>query len=197
MVTSLYLIKVLPASIPDAALKTMVMVGPSWRMRWIAMPIATTAARMGMSQIIEMRRRFSRTVLASGRLLRSLSLAMRGLGGIGAIPDQTWVERFGREHGEDHDSCEEQHSGSRRYRHQGLQLHERNRKSVDKHIEHRPSTDKHNESIEPRPLTITLYRTSLHADQQVCKRHQFAERNHHACDQHDQSQRPRSRRASK
>src|SRR5277367_5587371 len=105
MVTSLYLIKVLPASMPDAALKTMVIVGPSWRMRWIAMPMATTAASMGMIQIIEMRIRFARTTLASGRLLRSLSLAMRGLGGIGTIPDQTRVERFGREHGEHHDSC--------------------------------------------------------------------------------------------
>src|SRR5256885_8464083 len=38
MLTSLYLTRVLPASRPSAALKTMVMVGPSLRMRWTAIP---------------------------------------------------------------------------------------------------------------------------------------------------------------
>src|SRR5215510_4095387 len=68
MLTSLYLMKVLPASTPWAALKTMVMVGPSLRMRWIAMPIATTAARIGTIQTTEIRWRRLGTTVARGRL---------------------------------------------------------------------------------------------------------------------------------
>ena len=60
MFTSLYLMKVLPASMPWATLNTMVMVGPSLRMRWIAIPMATTAARIGMIQTTEIRMRLLR-----------------------------------------------------------------------------------------------------------------------------------------
>src|SRR3984885_5297598 len=168
--------KVLPASMPDAALKTIVMVGPSLRMRWIAMPMATTAASSGMIQMIEMRRRFARTTLASGKLLRSLSLAMRGLEGFGAIPDQTGVERFGGEHGEPHDGREKHHSESGRHRHQRVELHERDGEGIDKHIEHRPPTNERDHSIQPGPLAIALDRTPLHTDQQVSQRDQLAER---------------------
>src|SRR5215510_1346332 len=68
MLTSLYLMKVLPASTPWAALKTMVMVGPSLSMRWIAVPIATTAARIGIIQTTEIRWRRLGTTVARGRL---------------------------------------------------------------------------------------------------------------------------------
>jgi hypothetical protein len=54
---SLYLTTVLPASMPSAALKVIVIVGPSLRIRWTAMPIATTAASTGMTQTTEIRAR--------------------------------------------------------------------------------------------------------------------------------------------
>ena len=66
MFTSLYLTTVLPASMPSAILKTMVMVGPSLRMRWTAMPMATTAARIGMIQTTEIRARRLGTTVACG-----------------------------------------------------------------------------------------------------------------------------------
>jgi hypothetical protein len=46
---------VLPASMPSASFITMVIVGPSLRMRWMAMPMATSAASSGMIQMIEIR----------------------------------------------------------------------------------------------------------------------------------------------
>ena len=96
MFTSLYLMKVLPASTPWAALKRMVMVGPSLRMRWIAMPIATTAARIGMIQTTEIRWRRLGTTVARGRL-SGLS-AMAFWSARFRIPDQAWVEGFCRDH---------------------------------------------------------------------------------------------------
>ena len=68
MRTSLYLMKVLPASTPSAALNTIVIVGPSLRTRWIAIPMATRAASSGMIQMIEIRIRFFRTTVACGSL---------------------------------------------------------------------------------------------------------------------------------
>ena len=64
MITSLYLTNVLPASMPSAALKMIVMVGPSLRRRCIPMPSATSAATIGMIQMIEIRVRFGRATVA-------------------------------------------------------------------------------------------------------------------------------------
>ena len=79
MFTSLYLIKVLPASTPWAALNTMVMVGPSLKMRWIAIPMATTAARMGTIQTMEIRWRLFGTTVACGMSSRSVLSATQAL----------------------------------------------------------------------------------------------------------------------
>jgi hypothetical protein len=46
----------------------MVMVGPSLKIRWIAIPMATTAARIGMIQTTEIRWRRRGTTVARGRL---------------------------------------------------------------------------------------------------------------------------------
>src|SRR5262249_41591118 len=78
MFTSLYLMKVLPASTPSADLKIIVIVGPSLMMRCIAIPMATTAARMGMAQMIEIRLCLLGTTVACGRLSRSVVSAMAG-----------------------------------------------------------------------------------------------------------------------
>src|SRR5208283_6203583 len=99
--------KVLPASMPWAALNTMVIAGPSLSTRWIAMPIATTAARIGMIHTIEKRMRFLRTTLACGRSSRFGSLAMATRVGISGIPEQAGIERLGREHGQHNHGGEE------------------------------------------------------------------------------------------
>ena len=65
--TSLYRMNVLPASMPSASLNTMVIVGPSLLTRWMAMPMATSAASSGMIQMIEIRRRFFRVTTACGQ----------------------------------------------------------------------------------------------------------------------------------
>src|SRR5262245_34933824 len=96
MFTSLYLIKVLPASIPSADLKTIVMVGPSLMIRWIAIPMATTAARIGMIQTTEIRWRRLGTTVARGRL--SELSAMLGLSIYARIPDQPGIERVCGDH---------------------------------------------------------------------------------------------------
>src|SRR5215475_1999214 len=112
MFTSLYLTAVLPASSPSALLNTMVMVGPSLRMRWIAIPSATTAARIGMSHTTEMRVRRCRVTVASGRGGSSTCLAM--VSSLGpSVPDQARIERLGRHHRQHHHRREEQHAGTR------------------------------------------------------------------------------------
>ncbi len=67
--TSLYFTKVLPASIPWEALNTIVIVGPSLRMRCSAMPPAASAATIGTIQTSEMRAYHGRLVAASGGLV--------------------------------------------------------------------------------------------------------------------------------
>src|SRR6185436_2431136 len=132
---------VLPASMPSAPFITMVMFGPSLRMRWMAMPIATSAARTGMIQTIEMRSRFFRVTAASGTLERSGSSAMIGGTRSVCVPDEPRIEGFRREHGQHDDGGEEQHPGARGDRRQRLELHERDGKGRDEHVEHRPPAD--------------------------------------------------------
>src|SRR6185295_2475246 len=110
MFTSLYLTTVLPASMPSAILKTMVMVGPSLRMRWTAIPMATTAARIGMIQTTEIRARLLGTTVACGMSGRSESSAMVSLHSGSGIPDQAGVERLRRDHRQHDDRREEEHA---------------------------------------------------------------------------------------
>src|SRR5262245_17524613 len=112
MFTSLYLMNVLPASMPSAALKTMMIVGPSLRMRWTAIPIATTAARIGMIQMTEMRVRFGGTTVACGRWSDSGESTIECPSFSWRIPDETRVEALRREHGQHHDRHEEDHAGA-------------------------------------------------------------------------------------
>ena len=77
MFTSLYLIIVVPASMPSAARNTMVIVGPSLRARWTTIPTATSAARTGMIQTIDSRWRFGATTIARGSWTSSTGSAMR------------------------------------------------------------------------------------------------------------------------
>src|SRR6202171_2266610 len=124
MVTSLYLTKVLPASMPSADLKTTVMVGPSVTMRWTAIPMATTAARMGMIQMTEKRVRFGGSTVACGRGSRPVGSGMTALPVLARIPDQARVEGLHREHREHHHGHEEHHPGPRLHRHERLELNE-------------------------------------------------------------------------
>src|SRR5271167_767946 len=105
--------RVLPASTPDALLTTMLIVGPALRMRCTAIPMATTAARIGMIHTTDIRKPFCRDTLASGRLLRSFSLGIAKFVRVCGIPDQARVEGFGREHGQYHHGGKEQHAWTR------------------------------------------------------------------------------------
>src|SRR5882724_8364934 len=131
MVTSLYLTKVLPASMPSADLKTTVMVGPSVTMRWTAIPMATTAARMGMIQMTERRVRRGGSTVACGRGSGPSGSGMAVLPVPACIPDETRIEGLHREHREHHHRHEEHHPGPGLYRHEGLELDEGDGKRVD------------------------------------------------------------------
>src|SRR5512139_1643752 len=118
MITSLYLMNVLPASMPSAALKTIVIVGPSLRMRWTAIPTPTSAARTGMIHTIDRRLRLGATTVACGSSTSSLGSAMRAPARLVGVPDQPRIERVGRDHRQ-HDHRHEVHDAdARRHRHQ-------------------------------------------------------------------------------
>src|SRR5262245_25523114 len=136
MFTSLYLMKVWLASTPSAALKTIVMVGPSLKMRWIAMPMATTAAKSGMIQMMEMRWRLLGTTVACGRVSRLLLSAMSVLLACPCIPDQTGIKRFSGNHRQHDHRREKQHPGTGLHCHQRLELHESDGECVHEYIQH-------------------------------------------------------------
>src|SRR6266568_4062535 len=194
MVTSLYLTRVLPASMPSAALKMMLMVGPSLRMRWTAIPMATTAARTGMIQMTEIRPRFGGTTVACGRRSRSPGSAMMKLPLACGIPDQAGIEGLRREHGQHHHHHEEHDPQAGLHRHQRLELHEGDDERIDEYIEHRPPAYELDQLVDPGTVMAVLDRATLHRHQQVAERSQFAQRDHHARDKHDEGQRPRARR---
>src|SRR5437762_8778382 len=103
------------------------------------MPMATTAARIGMTQISEIRPRFGGTTVACGRWSRSTGSAKARLPAAGGIPDEARIEGLRSEHRQHHDYHEEDHSQARLHRHQRLQLHERDDERVHEYVEHRPS----------------------------------------------------------
>src|SRR5262245_3867479 len=193
MFTSLYLTNVLPASMPSAALKTMVMVGPSLRTRWTAIPMATTAARIGMTQTTEMRTRRRGTTVACGRSSRSMLSGMTVPPGHGRVPDQAGIEGLRRYHRQHDDRREEEHPQAGLHRHQGLELYEGDGERVDEHVQHRPAADELDHAIQPGAVAGSAERAALHRDQQVDERNQLAERHHHARHQHDEGEGPRSR----
>src|SRR5262249_23926410 len=133
MFTSLYLMYVLPASRPAASLNTIVMVGPSLSACWTAMPTATSAASTGTIQMFEIRLRCREATVASGKSSSRLLSTMLVPPGsrCGRIPDQTRVEGLRRDHRQHHDCPEEDDPWARLHRHQGLELHERDRERGD------------------------------------------------------------------
>src|SRR5262245_7754665 len=155
MFTSLYLTKVFPASTPSADLKTIVIVGPSLMMRWMAIPIATTAANIGMIQTMEIRVCLLGTTVACGKLLRSVLSAMLVYPIQSRIPDEARVERLSSNHRQHNYSREKQYPRPRRDRHQRRELHQGNCERVDEHIEHRPAADKFDQSIQSGSFAIT------------------------------------------
>src|SRR3989442_9708519 len=167
MLTSLYLTRVLPASMPSAALKTIVMVGASLRMRWTAIPMATNAARIGMIQMTEIRPRFRGTTVACGRRSRSPGSAMMDLPFGCGIPDQAGVERLRREHGQHHHHHEEHHPQAGLHRHQRLELHQSDDERIDEDVQHRPSAYELDQLVDPGAVIAVLERTTLHRHQQV------------------------------
>src|SRR6188768_3846004 len=182
MFTSLYLTKVLPASRPSATLKTMVMVGPSLIMRWMAMPMATTAARIGMIQTTEIRVPFFRTTVACGSSSRLIFSAMRTLRVCQRIPNQPGVKGLRRDHRQHHHRREKNYPRTGLDKHQRLELYQGNGECVDENIQHRPAPDELDHSIQPGALTAAAARAALHRDQEIGQRHQLAERDYHAGD---------------
>src|SRR5262245_60075189 len=136
MITSLYLTNVLPASTPSAAEKTIVIVGPSLRMRWTAIPIATTAARIGMIQTTEIRPRLDGPTVARGSDDGTVGSGIERPPFRFVVPEQSRVEALGRKHREHDHRHEKAHAGTRFDRHERLQLHERHDERIDEHIEH-------------------------------------------------------------
>src|SRR5882724_2958936 len=197
MVTSLYLTKVLPASMPSADLKTTVMVGPSVTMRWTAIPMATTAARMGMSQITERRARFGGSTVACGTGSRPVGSGMAALPVRARIPDQARVEGLHGKHRQHHHGHEEHHPGPGLHRHERLELDEGDGKGVDEHIEHGPPPDDLDQAVQARAVAIARHGPALHGDQEVRQRDQLPERDHDAGHEYDDGQRPRARRVEK
>src|SRR5436190_16033709 len=149
MVTSLYLTKVLPASTPAADLKTTVMVGHSVRMRWTAIPMATTAARIGMIQMTERRARFGGSTVAWGSGSRPVGSGMAALPVRARIPDQARVERFHGKHRQHHHGHEEHHAGPGLHRHERLELDEGDGERIHEHIEHGPPPNDLDQAIQP------------------------------------------------
>src|SRR5213594_3943119 len=194
MVTSLYLTKVLPASMPSADLKTTVMVGPSVTMRWAAIPMATTAARMGMIQMTERRVRRGGSMVAWGRGSVPPESDMAALPLLARIPDQAGIKGLHGEHGEYDHRHEEHHPGPWLHRHERLELYEGHRKRVDEHIEHGPPPYDLDQTIQPGAIVVALDRPALHGDQQIGERHQLPERDHDAGHEHDEGEGPRARR---
>src|SRR4030095_15536792 len=133
--------KVLPASSPSAALKRIVIVGPWLMMRWTAIPMATTAARIGMIQTTENLVPFCRTTVACGRSSRLICSAMHTLRVRQRIPNKPGIERLRRYHRQHHHRGKEQYSGTGLDKHQGLELYKRNCKCGDEDVEHRPAAD--------------------------------------------------------
>src|SRR6185295_11071833 len=174
---------VLPASMPFASCSTMVIVGPSARSRWIAMPSATSAASAGMIQMMEMRRRFRRVTAAFGRSSCSGCSAMRGSMPDSGVPDEPRVERFRRQHRQYDDGSEEQHAGAWRDRREGGKLHERDGERRNEDVEHRPAADEFDDAVELRALPVVGDGAALDGDQQIGERYELAERDHHARDE--------------
>src|SRR5262245_16188104 len=193
MFTSLYLTNVLPASIPCAARKVMVMVGPSLRIRWTAIPMATTAARMGMIHTTETRARRLGTTVASGTSGSSRSSGMASWPSTSGIPDQARVEGLGCDHRQHDDGGEEDDPRTGLYRHQRLELHEGDGERVDEHVQHRPAADEPDEAEQAGPLAALQEGPALHRDQQVAEGDELSEGHHHACDEDDEREGPRPR----
>jgi hypothetical protein len=102
------LILVLPASSPSADWNTMVIFGPSLRIRATATHTPSAAARIGMSQTGESRVCFLGTALASGTEgIGGSRSGISNLFGACGIPDQPRIEGLDRKHCQHHHRREE------------------------------------------------------------------------------------------
>src|SRR5262245_1981244 len=192
MSTSLYLMRVLPASMPATDVNVITIVGPSVRMRWTAVPRATAEARTGMIPTTDTRVRWCRgTTVACGRSSRSV---LSGMPALLRIPDQARIERLRGDHGQHDDRGEEYYPRARLDRHQRGELHQCHREGVDEDVQHRPAADEAHHPVEPRAVAVAVGapHAPLHGDEEVGERDQLAEGHHHARDQHDERERPRA-----
>src|SRR6267143_4941009 len=108
----------------------------------MAIPSATSAARIGMIQTAETRMRWRGTAIASGRWCRSDWSVMRG------VPEETGIERRRCKHGQDHHRGEERQPRARLRCHQRLKLNQRDDERYDEHVEHRPAPDQLDQAVQ-------------------------------------------------
>src|SRR6267143_3224154 len=125
----------------------------------MAIPSATSAARIGMIQTAETRMRWRGTAIASGRWRRSDWSVMR------RVPEETGIERRRRKHGQDHHRGEERQPGTRLRCHHRLKLNQCDDESDDEYIEHRPAPDQLDHPVQTRAIAGAVSRAAPHADQ--------------------------------
>src|SRR5215471_8688901 len=140
--TPLKWIDVLPASSPSAVWKTIVIVGPSARIRVTATQAPTTAATIGTihtsdRRVLRLPRCFDSGTGGSG----ASASGMSDLVGARRVPDQAWIEGLDGEHREDHDRGEEEQARRGLHRHERLELDQRRGEGVDEDVDHRPTSD--------------------------------------------------------
>ena len=148
------------------------MVGPSLRMRWTAIPMATSAARIGMIQIDRDPRALPRHDggLREARRDRRAQPCWTCRSARG-IPDQAGVEGLRREHRQHHHRHEEHAPRGRAPPTSAAGAAPSatmNASTNTSSIDHRP--DELDQLVEPRAIMAVLDRAALHRHQQVAER---------------------------
>src|SRR5258706_2005208 len=187
MVTSLYLIGVLPATIPPAALNEIVTVGPCLAICSMARPMAIRPAAIGIIHIGESGQR-RRTISAFGapEISKSVIYAPYAV----PVPKESRIKDNGGGHRQHCRCCEEGDARPRCYRHEGPQLHEGDNERINKHIKHRPAADEFNYSEKPHALAPVGRGALRYDDKKVSEDRHLPDWNHHARDEHNEGKNP-------
>src|SRR5215831_18292705 len=139
--TALCLILVLPASMPSADSKRMVMVGPrsSTVLKKMLPPIS--AARAGMIHTSCSVRGLGLRATARGTSPSSGTGGRSFMAIVHRIPDEARIEALGGEHGEDHHRAEEYRAGAGQDFRERAQLDQGHGERAHEDVHHRPAPD--------------------------------------------------------
>src|SRR5882672_1210689 len=180
--TSLYFSLVLPASMPSALLKRMVMVGPRSSTAFTPSQPASSAATKGTSHTAGSDQRARLAATASG--VSAGCMALR-------VPDEARIETHRRQHGEHHDRGEGKRAGPGVDRRQGLRLDERDQDRGHIDVEHRPASDQLDDAVEARALARLPGRAQLDRRGEKGERRHLQQRHADARDEDHERERPR------